>query len=59
MEGALPDDGRLPVKAVSGDVTQTCHTHSVKTCQQALNLPVFLASLAWIVPGLLMYAAVT
>lgn len=24
MEGALPDD--LPVKAVSGDVTQTCHT---------------------------------
>lgn len=46
MEEALPDDGRLPV------------THGVKTRQQALNLPVFLASLTRIVPGLLMYAAV-
>lgn len=34
-------------------------THSVKTHQQVLNLPVFLASLTRIVPGLPMYAAVT
>lgn len=34
-------------------------THSVKNHQQALNLPVFLASLTRIVPGLLVYAAVT